>query len=545
MNDFDREIEISKNIFQNILTNWKKDSRVVIYFPEIKKKVPQNYWLGVGALNWTGMAEGVTGLLTEYGLDIASIHGTIQKIGRTPIGLLSLAINIKSKKDLEKLEDKLPEIKEKITKISRRTTKKSELLAHETRKIERFDDVMEIFEKKYKRVPSGLITEAVKFFIARTEAYLTERKPEDLAKIISMNYRLINRVNRSGGEPQVDAHHLETVKEKLTGVTVAGFDKDITLADVLEGIADAIPDYVIKYNKEFTTPDGILVCRIELDGFLPLKKLKTSIKRRLKIREIERIRYCELFGGIEHLARAILPVLIRDYDQSKITQVSINPCAISPKEITLKILIVGKDYDPKLCVASLSRIKGFVVRGYETPQTLKRTVCFIDLVVNAKQFPNPERIHTEIKKALKNVIGEFRDFDEGMRTEDTKRFENLKQNLPTIPRDLLKKIYYGLEDFYRLTFDEEEIREIVRIGLSLLPKEKGMEIVRLNGATLVGIAQNEDIFNLLIHKLKNYENIVNHIIFGRKHIYLVRISKNNQSVPEEEIKSFLTFLENA
>jgi hypothetical protein len=98
----------------------------------------------------------------------------------------------------------------------------------------------------------------------------------------------------------------------------------------------------------------------------------------------------------------------------------------------------------------------------------KTNVFIIDLRVNLADIENTEKIHTLIKEKIYSALGEFRDFDEGMRTIDTSKMKAVRQRLEDVDKYLLRELYYAIEDFFRVSASTEEIVDHIRLTIDML-----------------------------------------------------------------------------
>ncbi|MCK4352780.1 hypothetical protein KAW65_05160 [candidate division WOR-3 bacterium] len=522
-----------------LLHKWGKGKQTVILFPKPEiKEYPSIYLFGILAKDWPGIAGGVTGVMTELGWNTEFLSGVTLPHKEEKLALFTIGVELSDKKGLISFMGQKKIIIAKLNKVSLKGRSKAVLL--HPRKVEIFEEVTKLIEQ-LKRLTPEVITETTKFFESRTREYLEQRNPKDLANLILTNYDFIDKVRESGGKPQMKVEHLKTKKEKLTSISIACFNRDFSLRLALDAIKEAVPDYNVLYNKEFITDDGISVYRIEIDGFQTTKLIKNSIIKKIVTRKFEKVRLMEAFGGFEYEARVLNPKLIKEHSSTGIPQVYISVEFTSEYFIQFKIIVVKKPSPEwiNICTKKLDSVKGFSILGCETPKLYGNSeLSIIELRVNTDIFLETKAIYAVIKKNLESLIGNFRDFDKGMRELDVKKFEEIKQKFKETNPDLLKELYYGIEDFYRIGAPGEETIEIMRLGIKLTKaKPPAIEVLEFNEkCTFLGIISSKKLLSTVLSLLAPYTTTASKIQFGAFNLCLFRIEKQGKSLPQEEIK---------
>ena len=362
--------EVVNNLRLALLQKWKEKEETVVIFPKPEiKEYPGIYFLGFLAKDWHGLAATTMGVVTEK-WNIATYWGMTLPYKKEKLGMVIFGIEIENEDKLTEILAKRKEIRDKLYKACFKGWRKRILLTHGARKIEIFEEVMELLKQDGK-LEYEVAEEVTKFFDSRGEEYLEERSPKDLSEIILTNYEFIQKMRKSGsfGKPQVKVKHLRTKREKLTGITVACWDRNFSLLLALDAIREVSP-LTIKYNKKFITPDDISVYRIEIDGYQQEEKIKKSIMRKLTTRKFERMALKQIPRGFEQYSRAIIPKLIKEYNSSLIPQVYISPEFMAPESINFKLIVV-KDISSlwvNKAIRELDKIKGFAVVGSEPPK---------------------------------------------------------------------------------------------------------------------------------------------------------------------------------
>ena len=567
-------------IVTTLLKQWKSSNKLTVFlFPEITRdsKIPIVVPLGILSSDWPGLSDSCIGVLHEKGWNLSYIEAFIIEYERQELGVILLTIVIKTENELRKFLSNKDDILKDLKVVATGSKAKTTLLAGETRKLEIYGHVIEkikeisLTQKELQNIlkDGG---ETLKFFSSRSESYLEERNHSDLAQQIVTNYRFLQRVPKSGGKPQFWIKNIKTIREHLTGITIAAFERDISLNDWLEAIYQAVPDYTIKYNKEFVTEDGIVVYRIEMcdkkDKPYPKEKIQ-NIKRALMkahiSRRMERVRWMELMGGFEHYMRAIIPLLVKEYSMSRKPQVYISIAQMTNFLANFKILIVtgvqssektGYSYS---ITEALEQASGISIISAKSPKKYGDVeVDIIDIGADLDIFINVEDIYSTVRQCIGKVIGEFRDFDEGMRKLEVSKLTRVKEMLRAYPENFVREFYYRLDDFYRVGADVEEIVEQIKLGI------KGLETYETQGKNYVIIKKDFSLKSgdhkipsstilVLVYPLKlkllsqalellrDYEVTLSKIERRDVTVVVLRMQQNNKPIPSlaiEKIKNF-------
>jgi hypothetical protein len=456
---------------------------------------------------------------------------------------------------------------------------KTSLLAGEAKKREIYGHVIEkiktiITTQQEREAILKDEGEALKFFASRSESYLEERKYSDLAQQIVMNYHFLQRVRKTGGRPQFRIKNIKTTREHLTGITIAAFERDISLNDWLEAIYLAVPDYTIKYNKEFVTPDGIVVYRIEMcdKKQKPYSKKKIQdIKRALMkahiARRMERVQWMELMGGFEHYLRAIIPLLIKEYSLSRKPQVYINIAQMTTFLAKFKILVVtgtsstGKTGNAYTITEIMEKENGIsIISAKPSKKYGDVEVDIIDIGADLASFTNIEDIYRIIRRCIRNVIGDFRDFDEGMRKLEVTKLLSVKEKLKSYPENFVREFYYRLDDFYRIGADPEEIAEQIKLGIKglelfetkrepylLITKEystiSGVKTIPNSTILVLVYSSRMKLLSHILELLREYEVTLSRIERRNVTVVILRIQEDNKPIPHLAIENIEHFFE--
>lgn len=579
-NDFpqDKKREIISSLLKNY-ANSKKST--IFHLPTIRKnsKLPFLLTLSIVSSDWPGLSDSCIGVLHERGWNISYIEAFVADWNEKKLGIILLGLEIKSKKELnEFLKDK-NHILRNLQIVATGSGAKSSLLAGETKKLEIYGNVMEQIKKmvRNKKERQGILKdegEAFKFFSSRSESYLEERKYQDLAQQIVKNYRLQNLVRKTGGRPQFWIKNIKTKREHLTGITIAAFERDISLNDWLAAIYQAVPGYNIKYNKEFVTEDGIVVYRIEMcdKHDKPYSKRKIyAIKKALDkaqiTRRMERFRWMEQMGGFEHYMRAIIPFLVKEFSSSYKPQVYINVINMTSELAKFKILLVTESPSQKkpsygyTITERLEKVRGIDIISVKPPKKYgKAEVSIIDIGAKLDMFSTIEKVYRIIRKTIRNVIGEFRDFDKGMRVMEVTKLMKVKKMLKEYAENFVREFYYRLDDFYRIGAEPEEIAEQIKLGIKgleiyenkkqryiLIKKDiasKSGDSKEANATILVIVCSSKiNLLSRILKLLRDFTITLSKIERRDVNVIIIKGQKNDQTIPDSNIDKIRNFLE--
>lgn len=547
----DKIKEITKSISDEVLISlriallqeWERTKETVVIFPTPSiKEYPSVYLFGILAKDWPGLLGGIMGVMVELGCNIEVLSGITITYEGEKIAIISLGIQVNDKWYIDSFlnESNTTKMKDKLYKICLKGWRKGVLLAHGARKIEIFEEVLKIIERLGK-LDSKVTAAVTKFFDTRDEEYLEQRTVNDLATLILTNYEFVDKVRKSGGEPQVKVEHIKVRNEERTGISIVCFDRDFSLPLALDAIKNAVSYYNVKYDKEYVTYDGISVYRIEIDGFHKLKPIERSLIKKLGTRKLERLQLIETFGGLEHYARVIIPKLVKEHSLTNMPQVYISTGLVSEQFIQFKLIVVkspSAGWVDKY-VTRVDKIKGFSILSFETPKLYGNSeVCIFDLRVDAGIFSATEFIYTTIRKSLEHIIGKFRDFDEGMRELDVRKFREIMQKVKGVDTEFLREIYYGIEDFYRSSAPTDEITALIKLGTKLAQGSiPNFEFIRFNErCVLLGVVSKEKILSQVLSILTSYETTASKIQLADTNLLLLKIGKQDGLLSGEEIK---------
>ena len=295
-----RFTEEEVNLISKLLERKQAENKdVVIHFVAgDTTSYPRVDRLVVLAPDWPGVLEGCTSCIHRLGLNLQYVKAGSFSWNDAQLAVFFLDIEIKNEEEATLFDQSRAAMFRTLEFLAIGGKAKRDLLFEGMVKLQFFEATLNELSKMLgKNIPPEIREEAALFFHSRSEAYIRERKVKDLARLILTNYEFIKKV-RETGFPQVKVEHIETTREKLTGISIAAFDRDLSMQDVLSSIAEVVPDYTIRYEKKFITDDGIAVYRLELAGFLDIDKLKQSIYQALLKK---RLRYIKSLGVRRHI----------------------------------------------------------------------------------------------------------------------------------------------------------------------------------------------------------------------------------------------------
>ncbi len=439
----------------------------------------------VTAEDWAGLVDTVAGALHEKGYNLEYLNSFSVKEADRLMGVV-IALSDVSGKDQKLIEKDAKILQSFIQEIATGGYHIKKVMVLGFEKL----FIMLDIERALRRLVSrdelkeiiGQNGELFYFVVSRSEAYLRERTPTALAKIVEFNYRAIKELRQVGRGLRVFVHNIRTRKgENLTGVSVAGFERDISMDDVFDAIRSLYPHFVRMYDKQFTTEDGITVIRVEFfkEGKKPVKRneielLKNHLESTLKHKRPRTPLNINL--GPELFGRVVIPKLIEEVQSSGETQVYIFPFEKDEKgNLLMMIGVVGRkdnkiNYRQALTDA-FSKSDKFELQNFRSGLSPSKSIEIQIVTVKAKlsYFDSEIELYTELKRILEKSIGLFRDFDEGMRKLDRMRLGQIMENFKgaQISERFIKSYYYSLDVFYRISQPVQNIIEEIRFAHNL------------------------------------------------------------------------------
>ncbi len=503
----------------------KIEEKVIANFDIIYQEGVYIARIYLGASDWPGLGETVIGIVHEKGYNIAFVYGVVSTDGKYAF------IAIKIPFPPEKLNDvrfHLQEITEELKRLAREGDQiKARLVTTGIEKLEILEKIKSAlrdiaFPEEYEEI-SKTGGELEKFVFSRSLAYLKERDPKTLAEIILVGHRFIKKLRQVGMGVEIHIKNIQTEREELTGLTVGGFQKDISMDEVFDLIKEVFPNFQRKFDKEFITEDGICMVRVEFTvNNRPLtpeeqKKLEQHLKTNLKQGKI-RVPLNIKFGG-EIFGRALVPKMVDEALTSHLPQVAIIPIEQDKTTVTFRIAIV--DNNPEkfdTLIKNIAKSDGFVLISFRPPSKVREEyVLFLTVRGLVSFFNSDVELFEKLKDLIRESIGPFRDFDEGLRTIDRKKLEKIYQLISraNIPEELIRTFYFSIDDFIRTTLSPEKITEDINFVSKCIQEHLENENKKLfvryekNSLTIVIVYQPEErIFDKIFPIVEKYEPIL-------------------------------------
>ena len=313
-----------------------------------------------------------------------------------------------------------------------------------------------------------------------------ERKPEDLARQIFLNYEFQKILREKGRGVLVKAENIWSLGGWLTGISVAGMDRDLSLDDVLDALREYLPTFHREYDKQFISRDGVTVIRLEItDGKgNPLPEEELPLLENWLYRKLDRPRLREPLSiklSVELFGRLIIPRLIDEVVATGIPQFYLLPGRTGKDEADFKLAVVKrKASDGSVLLTSLvealSKIEGISVQSSKAPSFSRGCeIEIINLRAELGKFRSEEEIYSRVKEAVRSVIQNFRDFDEGMRTLDRTKLLQVEKIL-NVKREsdkrFVREYFFSMEDFHRLQAPVDHIVNEISLAQQAIQDHK-------------------------------------------------------------------------
>ncbi len=554
-----------KAMLVQLLFNYEHSrKKEVIILDELREKqIPATIVLGILAEDWPGMSNSILGIVHHKERNVLYVQGFTVAYKHKAIGVVILAFKLDTRDEYEEF---LLEKKELITRIkeaSQGSTGKYLLLEDETKKFEIYNEVTKKINKLVDR--AELIkeieesSEALKFVSSRSREYLEERKPIDLAQLIIDNYDFQKMIRTGCAQEAIKIKNFKTKYEHLTGITFVCKENLFSIEDFLKMLDFIVPNHIIMHHKSFVTIDGILVYRLEIvdQNGNPLsldiiKSIEKSIVKLITISCSEEFTKLKSVGGFEHYARAIIPFLIEELKRTKEAQVFINVDKKTEFLINIKLIIVSIRSTKKRIYDLISRLS--LVGGIDINSTIptkiygdKIEVNILNLKVNLAEFKSIKDIYTSLKKIIKKLYGDIRDFDEGFREMYIKILNQLLDKLDTVDSSLIRDIFFSIDELYRIEIQPNLLLELIKLCSSAVAdakREPGKKIiVKYKNVTnanrtifVLSYEEQRKLLSKLVQKLKDVSLYFTKIEWNQRIYLLMILSQNNKALGKDSTK---------
>ncbi|MDM7991741.1 MAG: hypothetical protein QUS11_00335 [Candidatus Fermentibacter sp.] len=450
------------------------------------------------------------------------------------------------------------------------------LMARASERLEIYERIKTQVKVHYKDRPvpealMGPVGELILFVSSRSDEYLRERRPEDLAHMVVTNHDLIEGVRARRGRALFKIRNIRTTREHLTGINIAGYERDISFQDSLTALSFAWPGATIRHQRRYTTGDGIISIRVEMSGPSGLaasreeiRRMTDTLRRLLVKNELERLKKIRRYGGREHYARALIPLLLKECDTTGMSQAYIALDSSSTFFAELKILLVTaadgmEDHDRKVLalVGAIDRLAGMAVVSFKSPSNYgQKWVDLLDVTVQKDAYHDLEDAYEAIKRCMEETIGQFRDFDMGMRLNDVKQLREIRDILPDIPDSAVTDFYYCLEDFLRASSPVEELGLHIRLAFETLSDalRTGGDCVPPTSAVVVTegkkvatlfcciLPEHAHTFQDLLDTVKEYKVTASLIDWSGLHSVLLRVHDRSGALSDADSARVLGIL---
>ncbi len=567
--------ERRKRVFESLLADSVDlDARVVV------DDVPDDelVLVGVAASDWPGLATVVLSELQHSGWNLDTLEGFTTELAGRRTGVVLAGITDPDNARREMFTRDAHRMEDLLRRLALGRAGTMSLLSRAAERFERFEEVRRHLEKAYgnEPVPPGILGEGgelVLFISSRSDEYLAERKPEDLAWIVKTNFNLVNRVRTSGGRAHFRLKNLRTTREHLTGINIAGYERDISFQNCVTALTHAWSGATIRHQRRYTTRDGIISIRIEMTGpaGLSAKKeeqavIRRSLNRLLVAHELDKLNRIHRYGGAEHYARALIPLLLRECESTELSQAYIAMVSSTTFTASLKLILVtgsfdAESHDRKIIdlIGRINSNSGLTVVSFRSPSSFKKHmwVDILDISANREAYEEMEESYLDIKRSIEGSFGRFRDFDRGMRLNDVRQLKEIREQLSGLPDNMITDFYYRIEEFLRASISTDELAMHIRLAYESINRfmEEGRtqlppEVRRVGGgergvATLVCIVADSDSvsFQYLLETVREYTVNASIIEWAGANAYLLRIQEQGKGLAPQELERVLARLD--
>ncbi len=553
-------------IFKELLDMGKsRETKVIIN----QKENDDLVLVGVGAVDWPGLATVVLSELHHSGWNLDLLEGFALNTDGIRRGFVITGIRDEDSNRRDKFVADAGKMADLLANLAKGSAGTVSLLSRAAERLEKFEEVRTAVEVLYddKKVPAGILGEKgelVLFISSRSDEYLAERKASDLAWIIKTNFQLVNMVRKSTGKPQFAIKNLKTSREHLTGINIAGFERDISFQNCVTALTHAWYGASIRHQRRYTTRDGVISIRIEMTGPSGLSAtraeqtiVRRSLKKLLVAHELEKLKRIHQYGGSEHYARALIPLLKKECETTGMNQAYLAIFSSTTFQAQLKLVLVTNQHDSNThdtkiidLVGSINAMKGLAVISFRSPSNYRNIwVDILNVTVEREDFLEMEDAYRDIKLAIEETFGQFRDFDRGMRLNDVRQLKEIRSELNEIPDSVVTDFYYHIEDFLRASISVNELSEHIRLvydsissflaslGTSENPCSRNVIEDDRKVATLIcSVCESEAVeFQRLLEAVKEYTVNVSIIEWAGVSAVLFRIQKSGKGLGDDEL----------
>ncbi len=497
-----REVDMVEKLIADVKSTG--DVRIAPIYPKLDE-LPAEVTLVVVTPDWAGLVEAVAGLIHAKGHNILYLNAFVKELN---YGVVVLRIQAKSSEHLQIIKRDIEDVMSALERIASGGGSVKRVLQigffRITTMLKISEELKKIVEseEEYREItqPGG---ELEKFILSRTDAYIRDRDPNLLARQVYQNFKFIKALREKGHGLFVDIHNEKTAQGEQTCITVAGFERNISMDDVLDEIREYFPKFKIKYDKQFVTADGIIVIRIEITdehghplGEQEIELLQNRLTDWLSKRKRQRFKITNL---IELVGRILIPDLLKEAKDSGMAQFYMIPEDVTKDYADFMVVLVAPTNDVDALFHSiterLGRTEGISIRSYRTPkQSNGFGIFIIDIRAMAGSFHSEEEIYERVKQAVSDVVGQLHDFDEGMRQMERERLEQVIKILEDHRVDLsfVREFFYSVNGFERISTPPQALANKILFAYRLLREffrnGRAFDVIKEKRAVIIGFA---------------------------------------------------------
>ena len=529
--------------------------------------IPATFFLGALAEDWPGMSNSILGIVHHKKRNVIFMKGFTLDYEDKTLGVVILVFQLKNRKEYDAFLQEKKEIIAEIRDAAQGSTGKYHLLDDEAVKFEIYDKIMRKIRELYHN-PELLDVieesgEALKFVSSRSREYLEERKIKDLAQLILNNYIYQNEIRSGEAEEVVKIKNFWTRAEELTGISFVCRDNLFSIEDFLKTLNHLVPDHIIRHHKSYITKDGVLVYRIEivdrngkpLDGKL-IKSIEASMDKLISISCNQKFTKLKSVGGVEHYARAIIPFLIEELKTTKLTQVFINADKKTEFSIDIKLIIVCFKSEKKRMynlISRLSLVPGIHISSSIPPKMRphRAEINILQLKVNLSEFRSIKEIYETLKRIIRKLYGDIRDFDEGFRDIYIKILNQLLEKLKTVNSGLIKEIFFNIDELYKVEISPHLLLELIKLCAAVVDEAKDIPTDKIiyrykhipdahRTVLIISYVNHKRLLSRLIQKLVEADIYFTRINWDQRFYLIMILSQNNKELEADFVDDLMS-----
>lgn len=424
------------------------------------------------APDWAGLADACMGTVHEAGLNLAYTHGFILRKGRHKLGVVLMEVEIVPSLSRAALDMARAKIQERLSRIAAEDGAKKTLQQQEARRLYAYTSVTDLLKRRVSTADlkeiMGDSGEAIKFFIARQDSYISERSPDTIADQVLVNYELKQRIRAGRSTMEIASRPVKYKNKDLTGISVITREPNVTFERLLHLFEELVPGGRRYNDYAYYTADKIAVFHIEVtdrgDRALSdrdLAGLDAAIRTLPAAKET-----LGPTPGVELVRRKIVPLMLDEEKELRIPQGYIHPHA--PDHFKVIVVASEKEAGHGLeLVRALSLVPGFSAAMPDQPSTVSsrrdggeqlQEIAIVDLWIERRtlfgadhQSWNDEEIYNKIEQSVRTIPGfgpKLRIFDRTSRMMRQMRLKAVMgiSKAESIPADELKNLFYNLGD---------------------------------------------------------------------------------------------------